>query len=522
MSNDKVNASHRPATVVIRFGKSTSANYDEAARIAARILCSHDDGELAPTEDHYVECSPALDDAATWRKINRLVELVSGWKSATISVCGSDDWRRALSDIEEIRRCYTRCLQSHDVDWHCSRRETPGEPLAFGCVHARGVSPGNYERGHSGPPWWRFGHLADDLSKFHVDKDTILQRMRSASEQATCSLCPHFTMDRVERDVLDLPDEIELDASSKFEIVYSERDPTNAVGVRYDPYRSTVALSLTGQETDEEELVPDTGRQVPDQSYDDIGGLPSVIDEIRTMIQLPLQHPEYFEQVGVKPQRGVLLYGSPGNGKTMLARAAAGQSSSHFELINGPAVKSKWVGQSEENLRDAFSRAKRYAPSIVLIDELDSIAPRREEMDHQHDVSLISQLLVLLDGVEDRGEVIVVATTNRFEAIDPAVLRPGRFDYHILIPLPDRAGRADILRKHLARVRIAASVSLEHIAEKTPGFSGADLAGLCREAGLLAIKQAVAAGVPPSEVEVTDFHLQSAASVVAKKRRRQE
>ncbi len=252
--------------------------------------------------------------------------------------------------------------------------------------------------------------------------------------------------------------------------------------------------------------------------YSDIAAQDAALEEIKNVIQLPLTHAEYFCGIGVDPQRGVILYGPPGNGKTLIAKAVATESDAHLEIINGPEILSKWVGQSAENLRHVFERAKRLEPAVVLIDEIDAIAPTRDHVTHQHDVSLISQLLVLLDGIEERGRLAVIATTNRIRAVDPAIRRPGRFDYHIEVPLPDGAGREAILRVYKGKMRFTEQVDLGWLARNTDGFSGAELAATCREAGLIAIRHGITAGITPKDLIITQEDLAKALEAILQKR----
>jgi len=223
--------------------------------------------------------------------------------------------------------------------------------------------------------------------------------------------------------------------------------------------------------------------------YEDIGGLKNEIQKIREMVELPLRHPELFERLGIEPPKGVLLYGPPGCGKTLLARAVASESEANFISINGPELVSKYVGESEERLREVFKEAEENAPSIIFIDEIDAIAPKREEVTGEVERRMVSQLLTLMDGLKKRGEVIVIAATNRPNAIDPALRRPGRFDREIEIGVPDRNGRKEILQIHTRNMPLAKDVDLDQLAAMTHGFTGADLAALCREAAMLTLRR---------------------------------
>jgi len=210
---------------------------------------------------------------------------------------------------------------------------------------------------------------------------------------------------------------------------------------------------------------------------------------IREMIELPLRHPQLFKTLGVKPPRGVLLYGPPGSGKTLIARAVANETGAFFFLINGPEIMSKMAGEAEGNLRKAFEEAEKNSPAIIFIDELDSIAPNREKVHGEVERRVVSQLLTLMDGLKGRGHVIVIAATNRPNSLDPALRRFGRFDREIDIGVPDEIGRLEILRIHTKNMKLAENVNLEDIAKDTHGFVGADVAALCTEAALQCIRE---------------------------------
>lgn len=227
----------------------------------------------------------------------------------------------------------------------------------------------------------------------------------------------------------------------------------------------------------------------PSVTYDDIGGLDEELQRVREMIELPLKHPELFERLGIDPPKGVLLYGPPGTGKTLIARAVANEAGANFYSIQGPEIMSKFYGQSEERLREIFAEAEKNAPSVIFIDELDSIAPRRDEVQGEVERRVVAQLLTLMDGMSARGNVIVIAATNRIEAIDPALRRPGRFDREIEIGIPTAEGREEILQIHTRGMPLDDDVQIKYIASVTHGFAGADLAALAREAAMKALRR---------------------------------
>ena len=224
-------------------------------------------------------------------------------------------------------------------------------------------------------------------------------------------------------------------------------------------------------------------------TYDDLGGLKKEIRKIREMIELPLRHPELFEKVGVAAPKGVLLYGPPGTGKTLLAKAVAGETNAYFISVSGPEIMGKYYGESEERLRKIFKKAEEYSPSIIFIDEIDSIAPKREEVTGEVERRVVSQMLSLMDGIKNRGKVIVIAATNRRDSIDIALRRPGRFDKEIEIRIPNYEERHEIINIHTHGVPIDDKVDLVNIAKKTHGFVGADLQMLIKEAALNSMRR---------------------------------
>jgi transitional endoplasmic reticulum ATPase len=255
---------------------------------------------------------------------------------------------------------------------------------------------------------------------------------------------------------------------------------------------------------------------LPRTTYEDIGGLHEEIQRVREMVELPLRHPELFQRLGIEPPKGVLLHGPPGCGKTLLARAVANESEANFYSINGPEIMSKFYGESEARLREIFQQAQQNSPSIIFIDELDAIAPKREEVTGEVERRVVAQLLALMDGLSGRGNVIVIGATNRPGALDPALRRPGRFDREIEIGVPDKQGRHEVLQIHTRGMPLAEDVDLKKLADMTHGYTGADLAALGRETAMKALRRYLPQinleeeRIPPSvlekmEVKMDDF-----------------
>lgn len=249
------------------------------------------------------------------------------------------------------------------------------------------------------------------------------------------------------------------------------------------------AVEITEATTIQLTEMPESLRGIPNISYDDIGGMHDAITRVREMIELPLNHPELFEQLGIEPPKGVLLWGPPGTGKTLLAQAVANESNAYFTSINGPEIMSKFYGESEQRLRELFEEAEKNAPAILFIDELDSIAPKREEVTGEVERRVVAQLLSVMDGMQARGKVVVIAATNRPNAVDPALRRPGRFDREVEVGIPDQKELMEIFLIHSRGMPLGEDVDLEAVVQRTHGYVGADIAALCREAAMLTLRR---------------------------------
>jgi transitional endoplasmic reticulum ATPase len=246
---------------------------------------------------------------------------------------------------------------------------------------------------------------------------------------------------------------------------------------------------VVSEETSKAVQISQQGAAAASITYEDIGGLGDAVARVREMIELPLRHPELFKRLGVEAPKGVLLHGPPGTGKTLLAKAVANETNSNFFTIGGPEIMSKYHGESEERLRNVFQEAEKNAPSIIFIDEIDSIAPKREEVTGEVERRIVAQLLSVMDGMTSRGKVVVIAATNRINAIDPALRRPGRFDREIEIGVPNRDGRLEVLQIHTRGMPLDKDVNLEKLADISHGFVGADLQALAKEAAMRALRR---------------------------------
>ncbi len=244
-----------------------------------------------------------------------------------------------------------------------------------------------------------------------------------------------------------------------------------------------VSLNPKGVEVNEESA------GVPQVTYEDIGGLTDEVKKVREMVELPLKHPEIFSRLGIEPPKGVLLHGPPGTGKTLLAKAVANESDAHFILLNGPEIMSKFYGESEKKVREIFDEAEKNSPAIIFIDEIDAIAPKREDVQGEVERRVVSQLLTMMDGLNARGKVIVIGATNRPNALDQALRRPGRFDREVQLGVPDKNGRLSILKIHTRGMPLTKDVSLEEIATRTHGFVGADINALAKEAAMSVLRR---------------------------------
>jgi transitional endoplasmic reticulum ATPase len=393
-------------------------------------------------------------------------------------------------------RCFLRKQRSGTParEW-CTPRKLADKQL-FPCkqIHV-------YDNEHlTDNSWYAFGRMGED-GAYVVDKEAITERV--LSDLGPCVRCPILDLDTTAEIVARLPEKI--DPAREVDWGYREDGPLSGWKV----VKARDGHEETSPQEEREGLIERLARSVrnggagvavgggvgsrnvPATRYEDVGGMRETITLVREAVELPITHPEIFRKLDIRPHKGILFYGPPGTGKTLLARAVAHESGAHFIAVSGPEILNKYWGQSEARLRSIFNEARQKAPAIILFDEIDSFASSRDMMSESFEATLVSQLLSLMDGLNDLGRVCVIATTNRPGAIDSALRRPGRFDHEIEIGLPDAEARLHILKIHTRNMPTAPDLDLGHIAQHTGSYSGADLEALCREAALVCMRRTI-------------------------------
>ncbi len=441
-----------------------------------------------------------------WRHVGSDPDSSIEWKGRNISY-------REFFSMTGVSRC-ARENSCNDSDG----RE------GWGCALLRSVHRyfPSYQRREFVNCWYLYGSFTEE-NVWDVDRLSIFEELVKEAGEKYLDLCPSFSIRKVRKIVESLPGRLSVGDKTQWEIVYRENFETaerkpDRITPRYwsengeeilpvapKPSESSVEDNPGGEPTPllsihkmrkeirdhskhaTGETVEQTGnervRNIPQTGFDQIGGVSPIIKMIREVVELPIIRPNLFRYFNIKPHKGILLYGPPGCGKTMIARAIACEVEAHFIAVNGPELLSKWHGQSEQNLRDIFKEARELSPSIIFFDEIDSITPARSENPGSgFESRVVNQLLTLMDGVEDYSQVSVIAATNRMDILDPAILRPGRFDYSLHIPFPDHEGVKEILNIATGGMPLVDCIDMEKLTEKMIGFSGADIAYVCREA----------------------------------------
>jgi transitional endoplasmic reticulum ATPase len=478
--------------VRVRFPLSSEGPLGRAASVAARHPSYRIEGENGTAK-----VAVEFDLPEDWYPLDDLRVLLRGERESEYA---ADGVTLSGQELFDGLGCFLRKQRRGTParEW-CTPKKLGGKQL-FPCRQIR-----VYDNEHATTnSWYAFGQMGED-GVFQVDKDGLTERV--LSDLGPCARCPILDLDGIAEILARLPERI---------------DPNRDEAWRYrgsgPPAGWTVAKN-NDSAPPEEAPVPEVkeglferlaksvrsgsvgvaavsgsapgSRNVPSTRYEDVGGMRETISLVREAVELPITHPEIFQRLGIRPHKGILFYGPPGTGKTLLARAVAHESGAHFIAVAGPEILNKYWGQSEARLRSIFAEARAKAPAVILFDEIDSFASSRDMMSESFEATLVSQLLSLMDGMNDLGRVCVIATTNRPSALDPALRRPGRFDHEIEIGLPDAEARLHILKIHTQGMPVAPDVDLKQISSLTRDYSGADLEALCREAALVCMRRTI-------------------------------
>jgi AAA+ superfamily predicted ATPase len=472
------------------------------------------------------------------RKLRNLLKIILPWKGTEFTLNGEplkiNEIYELLGKLDNIVTCWMRQKRNGQA---C--RNT----FALGCGKLK-FEPASGFPGlpQERPAWYAVGKFEDNIVT--IDKPNLIDQLSSYKNELP-GICPLYEADKIRQRIEALPERLDSEKDPNRWIMGYSGNTGKAAWVfpkehRYFPFGITtqtnaptalteyhsdtssvnspssnagfgLKLQLTESETQTVSL-----RNVPQTRYADICGQDSAVEQVRDYAELPLKYPDIFKQVGIRPGRGILLWGPPGNGKTLLARAVAGESGAHIEIISGPELLSKWVGEAERNLRETFQRAAALAPAVIIMDEVDAIAASRNGGDLGYLRVVVSQLLVLMDGLADRGRVLIIGATNCPDAIDPAILRPGRIDRKIFMGQPDKHGRALLLGNLLNKMSVCENIQIHELAEITDSFSGAEIEHAINEAGLLAIKEALKNNPPTTPVKISTEHLLRSISHIKK------
>ena len=479
----------------MRFPLNTEGVLGRAASIAARYPSYRIEGENGTTGGS-PKASVELVLPEDWGPLDDLRTLLQGEREAEYAVDGVVLSADALfGGLGCFLRKQRRGRSARE--W-CTPKKL-GSKQIFPCKQIR-----VYDNDHATTnSWYTYGEMGED-GVFKVDKDGLTERI--LSDLGSCARCPILDFDGTAEILARLPEEIDPNHDETWRYrgsgplanwtVAKNNGAAPEEAVDPEPREGLFERLAKSVRSGGAGVVAASGaapgsRNVPETRYEDVGGMRETIALVREAVEMPITHPEIFQKLGIRPHKGILFYGPPGTGKTLLARAVAHESGAHFIAVAGPEILNKYWGQSEARLRNIFAEARAKAPSVVLFDEIDSFASSRDAMSESFEATLVSQLLSLMDGMNDLGRVCVIATTNRPSALDAALRRPGRFDHEIEIGLPDAEARLHILKIHAEDMPMALDVDLKQISALTRDYSGADLEALCREAALVCMRRSI-------------------------------
>ena len=483
--------------LVFIFGRSTSRKYKEAISLASVFS-----DFTQATDDEPVNTIklPAGEWFDKKREFDDLYALVGHWKGTSVTLEGKPIkpheffWR--FNTVVKCSRDYGEAIDKNHFcyiagtfeGWGCKLLDDIDRHLSKTASYATKY-------------WYMFGKFISD-GVWKVDKKLIKEYLAKEAEEKNLFYCKHFSLDKAATIVDGLPDEIEVHGSSWWEIDYREdfegaEIQKQPIGIRHKStgHRRSGGNGVSAMMKDgvlNLEIAEERTRYIPGITYDDVGGIDDIIGQIREVIELPLKRPDIYRYLGIEPHKGILFYGEPGTGKTLIAKAVANETNAHFIPISGPELLSKWYGETESNLRDIFEEARELQPSIIFFDEIDSMTQRRSDSDGAHvDSRIVNQLLSLMDGMETYDNVTILASTNRPELLDSALLRPGRFDYKIEIKIPDAAGCLRILEIATRKMPLEEGLDLAELVPDLIGSSGADIVFVAKEAAICALRRSV-------------------------------
>ena len=487
--------------LILRFRKSRSSSYPQAIKHAKKF-------------DHFSEAESnkalnsvriASDELKTkLGDFDALLSIVQSWKGTEILLDDSPIDATQLNQISKTIKCNSEYFNAVIQEDHC---KLAGRKEGWGCKWLKSIirSIGSNYYYYYGNQyyWYQFGFFKADKI-WQIDKKKILDILNRETRLARLDLCSVFSFEKVEKIVESLPDEIDLQNSEHWEIEFEENDngstiekcpigikPKNRENETDNVFGLRMSIGSSNEERPEGQK-PKVNKYIPKVTYEDIGGMDEILQKIREVIEIPLKNPDLFTHLGIKPHMGILLYGPPGCGKTLIAKAIAHQVQAHFISVKGPELISKWHGHSEENLRNIFVQARELAPSIIFFDEIDAIAQRRSSDEQlRMDAKFVNQLLTLMDGVENYSNVRVIATTNRVQLLDEALLRPGRFDYHIQVNKPNQEGCYKVFRIQTATMPITKDFDKKYFSERLCGLTGAEIAYVSREGAYNCLRRAL-------------------------------
>jgi len=432
------------------------------------------------------------------REFDDLYSLVSHWKGTSVTLGGEEIkpheffWKfhaviKCAKEYEEsIDKSRYCCLADSYEGWGCKLLDDLDRHLSKTASYAMKY-------------WYRFGDFASE-GVWEIDKPLIKDYLKKEADEKNLSCCRHFSLEKAFSIVDGLPDVIDTHGSASWEIEYRDdfegsEIRKHPIGIKHravgGPKRGGGGVSAKMKDgVLDLEIAEERTRYIPNVTFADVGGIENIIGQIREVIELPLKRPDVYRYLGIEPHKGILFYGEPGTGKTLIAKAIANETNAHFIPVSGPELLSKWYGETESNLRDIFEEARELQPSIIFFDEIDSMTQTRSDSESAHvDSRIVNQLLTLMDGMESYDNVTILASTNRPELLDEALLRPGRFDYKIGIKLPDAEGCLRILEIATKKMPLAAGYELKDLVPSLLGSSGADIVFVAKEAAMAALRR---------------------------------